>query len=51
MLRSLEVAKTNDVTQALDQTIQVQPLRPLLRTQFHFATLSMVTVWYTILSS
>ena len=26
MLRSLEVVKTNDIAQALNQTIQVQPL-------------------------
>jgi hypothetical protein len=36
MLRSLEVVKTNDVTQALNQTIQVQSLRPLLGTEFRF---------------
>ena len=29
MLRGLEVVKTNDIAQALNQTIQVQPLRPL----------------------
>ena len=29
MLRSPEVIKTNDIAQIFDQTIQVQPLRPL----------------------
>ena len=29
MLRGLEVVKTNDIAQALNQTIQVQPLGPL----------------------
>ena len=33
MLRGLEVVKTNDIAQALNQTIQVQPLRPLLGIQ------------------
>jgi hypothetical protein len=33
MLRGLEVVKSDDVTQALNQTIQVQPLGPLLGIQ------------------
>jgi hypothetical protein len=33
MLRGLEVVKTNDIAQALNQTIQVQPLGPLLDIQ------------------
>jgi hypothetical protein len=30
MLRGLEVVETNDITQTLNQTIQVQPLGALL---------------------
>jgi hypothetical protein len=33
MLCSPEVVKSNDIAQALNQTIQVQPLRPLLGIQ------------------
>jgi hypothetical protein len=39
MLRGLEVVETNDIAQALDQTIKVQPYWPLLGTQLHFPIL------------
>ena len=35
VLRGLEVVKTNDIAQALNQTIQVQPFEALLGIQLH----------------
>jgi hypothetical protein len=35
MLRGLEVVKTNDIAQALEQTVQVQPFKALLGVQLY----------------
>jgi hypothetical protein len=44
MLRGLEVVKTNDIAQALNQTIQVQPFGALLSIRLHSARFQLAAI-------